>query len=493
MTSTTTSTKPHPHDPHHARRWWVLIVLSVAQLAVILDATIVNVALPTAQRDLDFSDGSRQWVVTAYALAFGSLLPLGGRLTDLLGRKWTFVTGLLGFSLASAIGGAAGGIEVLIAARVGQGVFAALLAPAALALLAATFTDPRERNRAFAIFGGLSGAGGALGLLLGGILTEYLSWRWTMYVNIVLAVPAAAVAVGLLVSNVRQRPRLDIPGTVTASAGLFAIVFGFSRAETEGWGAGITITSLVAGLILLAAFVLIQQRVTHPLLPLRVVLDRNRGGSFLALALASLGLYGVFLFLTYFLQLNLAFSPVETGLAFLPMTVAMAGMAGIAQTALLPRTGPRPLVFAGLLLAAGGMALLAQIDTGSSYVSDLLPGLVVLAGGLGVTLATALNASTLGVATEDSGAAGAMANTSQQIGSAIGLALLSTLAADATADYLGSHGRTQEVLAEATVHGFSTGFWWTSAIFAGAALITGALVRPGVPVHDPDAAPAIGH
>jgi EmrB/QacA subfamily drug resistance transporter len=479
---------PTQENPHHAKRWWILTVLSVAQLLVILDATIVNVALPSAQGDLAFSDENRQWIITAYALAFGSLLPLGGRLSDLFGRKWTFIGGLVGFAIASAVGGAAGSVGVLIVARVGQGVFAALLAPAALSLLNSTFTDLTERNRAFAIFGGIAGVGGVAGLILGGVLTEYLSWRWAMYVNLFLAFPAAIAAVGLLVHGGRERPRLDIPGTITASAGLFLIVFGLSRAETEGWGAGITIGSIVAGVVLLVGFVQIQRRTTHPLLPLRVVLDRNRGGSFLALALASLGLYGVFLFLTYFLQLSLEFSPVQTGFAFLPMSVPMLVVAGFAQTKLLPRFGPRAVITVGLAVAAVGMVLLAQIDTDSDYATGVVPGLVIMAAGLGAVIATALNTSTLGVEAEDSGAAGAMANTSQQVGSAIGLALLSTLAASATDSYVERNGSTSAALAEAAVSGYSTAFWWSAGVFAVAAVVTGALVRPGVPEVDPAAA-----
>src|SRR3954471_20766326 len=267
-------------NPHHERRWLILAVLGVAQLMVILDATIVNIALPSAQEALGFSDGSRQWIVTAYALAFGSLLLLGGRLGDLFGRKRTFITGLLGFALASAAGGAAQSFKMLVAARALQGMFGALLAPSVLSLLTTTFTNPRERGTAFAIYGAIAGAGGALGLLLGGLLTEYLSWRWCLYVNLLFAVPAVFAALPLLHNQVAAvRAKLDIPGTLTASGGLFALVYGLNKAETNGWGAAITLGFLAAAAVLLAAFVMIQRRSAQPLLPLRVLADRNRAGS----------------------------------------------------------------------------------------------------------------------------------------------------------------------------------------------------------------------
>src|SRR3954453_13384 len=275
----------HP-NPHHERRWLILAVLGVAQLMVILDATIVNIALPSAQQALGFSDGSRQWIVPAYALAFGSLLLLRGRPRHLFGRKRTFITGLLGFAAASAIGGAAQSFELLGAARALQGAFGALLAPSVLSLLTTTFTNPRERGTAFAIYGAIAGAGGAIGLLLGGMLTEYLSWRWAMYVNLFFAIPAALAALALLHNQVAAtRPRIDIPGTLTATGGLFALVYGLSKAESDGWGATVTLAFLAAGAVLLVAFVAIQRRSSPPLLPLRVVTDRNRAGAYLAVGI----------------------------------------------------------------------------------------------------------------------------------------------------------------------------------------------------------------
>jgi EmrB/QacA subfamily drug resistance transporter len=475
---------------HHERRWLILAVLGLAQLMVVLDATIVNIALPSAQRDLGFSNDSRQWIVTAYALAFGSLLLLGGRIGDLFGRKWVFVAGLGGFAVASALGGMAQSFGLLVGARALQGLFGALLAPAALSLLTTTFTEPGERNKAFGVFGAIAGSGAAVGLLLGGILTEYLSWRWCLYVNLAFSVVAITGALTLLRNEVHPNaPKLDIPGTVTASAGLFALVYGFSHAATSSWGNATTLGFLAAGVVLLASFVAIQQRVAHPLLPLRVVLDRDRGGSYLAVGLSGIAIFGVFLFLTYYLQQSLGFSPIQSGAAFLPMTFAIMLSATTAQTRLLPRTGARPLVGLGMLLGATGMLYLTGIGPHSSYAVHVLPALIVMGLGFGLIFAPAMSSATLGVAPTDAGVASAMVNTMQQIGGSIGTALLSTLAASATTSYIDGHGRTPDVLAQAAVHGYTTAFYWSAAIFLIAAVACTALLRPG-PAAVPQAAGA---
>jgi EmrB/QacA subfamily drug resistance transporter len=470
----------HP-DPHHDRRWVILAVIAIAQLLVVLDATIVNIALPSAQRDLGFSDDDRQWVVTAYALAFGGLLLLGGRIADLFGRKWTFVAGLLGFAAASAVGGAAQSFGVLVAARAVQGVFAAILAPAALSLLTTTFTDPRERGKAFGVYGAIAGAGGAFGLLLGGALTEVLDWRWCLYVAIVFAAPAAVAAARLLHHvPVVARPRLDVAGTLAASSGLFAIVFGLSRAETDGWGEPVTIGFLAAGAILLLAFVALQRRVRHPLLPLAVVADRNRSASFAAIATAGAGIFALFLFLTFYFQNTKGMTALETGLAFLPLSVAIVAAATVVSTRVLARTGPRPLVPAGMVSAALGMALLTRIGVDTGYASHVLPSLILIGLGFGTIVASSFATATLGVAPRDSGVISAMVSTSQQIGGSIGAALLSTMAASAATGYLADHGPAGDAVRRAAVEGYVTAFWWAAAIFALGAVVTGSLLRSGV-------------
>jgi len=461
------------------RRWWVLGVVGLAQLMVVLDATIVNIALPTAQHDLGFSNADRQWVVTAYSLAFGSLLLLGGRLSDLLGRRRMLIIGLTGFAAASALGGAATGFPMLIIGRAIQGGFGALLAPAALSTLAVTFSDPAERGKAFGVYGAIAGAGGAVGLLLGGVLTEWLSWRWCLYVNVILGLVAVGGAVRLL-TNQRRDPNvhLDPAGTILVVAGLVGVVYGLSEAETKGWGAPTTIALLVAGVVLLAAFVLVERRVAHPLLPLRIVLSRFRGGSYLAIGLSAIGLFGVFLFLTYYLQLILRYSPVITGVAFLPMIAALIATSTTVSAVLLPRIGPRILVPAGLLVAAAGLVILAaQLGVHTSYPSTILPALVVIGLGLGLVFACAINTATYGAAREDAGVASALVNTNQQVGGSIGTALLNTIAASAFSSYLLTHGLSPAAQAGAAVHSYIVAFWVSAGIFTGAAIVC-ALVLP---------------
>ncbi|MFD1815181.1 DHA2 family efflux MFS transporter permease subunit [Rhodococcus gannanensis] len=483
MTTTTLDRPDAGHDSserEHRLRWLVLAVIALAQLMVVLDATIVNIALPAAQRALEFSDADRQWVVTAYALAFGSLLLLGGRLSDLFGRRNTFVIGLVGFAAMSAIGGAAVNFPMLVAARAGQGVFAALLAPAALSLLATTFTRPEERARAFGIFGAVAGAGGAIGLLLGGALTEWTSWRWTFFVNLAFAAVALVGALTLMAAHrAEHRPKLDIPGTVSVSAALFSIVYGFSHAESHGWSNPATIAWLVAGGVLLAVFVVIETRVAHPLLPLRIVLDRIRGGSYLAMFLTGSGMFAVFLFLTFYLQTILMYSPIVTGVAFLPMVAGMVISATTSTGVLLPRFGPRPLITGGLLLGAAGLAVLAQLEIDSSYAPHILPGLVLLGLGMGMVFAPGMQGAITGVDPDDAGVASATVNTMQQVGGSIGTALLSTVAATAAADYVAGHAAGPQTPALAAVASYTTTFWWAAAIFVGGAIVSVFLLPAG--------------
>ena len=460
------------------RRWWVFGVLAIAQLMMMLDATIANIALPSAQHALHFSDANRQWVVTAYALAFGSLLLLGGRIGDLFGPKRVFLAGVIGFGAASALGGAAQSFAVLVAARGLQGVFAALMAPAALSLVTTTFTDPRQRGTAFGIWGGINGAAGAIGLLLGGVLTQSLSWRATLFINVAFAIPAAIGGMALLRRDVRTSgSRIDVPGTVTATAGLFGLVYGFANAETHGWGASTTIAFLAAGIALLVVFVATQLRVANPLLPLRVVLDRNRGGSFLTLGLLGLGIFSVFLFLTYYLQQIKGYSPITTGLAYLPMPLMLIAAAGIANTRLLPRTGPRPLMAIGMALSAVSFALFAELGVHSSYVTGVLPGLLIAGVGLGLVFAPATDIAIRGVSAADAGVASALVNATNQIGGSLGIALLSTLSATAANHYLATRQPNPNVVAHAAVHGYATAYWWAAAIFVVGAAIAGLLLH----------------
>jgi EmrB/QacA subfamily drug resistance transporter len=480
---------PRPDDTlkdRHAGRWWALVVLAMAQLMVVLDATIVNIALPTAQHALGFSDSGRQWVVTGYALAFGSLLLLGGRLSDFFGRKRMFLIGLVGFAVASALGGAAHGIETLIAARALQGAFAAVLAPAALSLLSTTFTEPKERGKAFGIFGAISGAGGAVGLLLGGVLTEYASWRWCLYVNLVIA--AVAVVGGIFRLHdepVQPHARLDIPGLLTAVPGLVALVYGLGTAETDGWSDPLTLGSIGLGVVLLAAFVAIERRVAHPLLPLRVVLDRNRGGAYVAVGLAGGGMFGVMLFLTFYLTNTLHFTPIQTGLGFLPLLAGVMFTAITIGARLTPRIGPRPLVPVGALIAAGGMVYLTRIGLDTHYVTGVLPGLILIGMGMGLIFAPTQNTATSGVQHRDAGVASAMINTMQQIGGSIGVALLSSFAAASATHYVASHGTQAAALA--AVHSYHTVFWISAGIFLLCATVSVLLFRNGPPAVDREA------
>ncbi|WP_338672224.1 MFS transporter [Streptomyces sp. SCSIO 30461] len=471
-------------------RWKALVFIALAQLMVVLDATIVNIALPSAQHALGISDGNRQWVITAYALAFGGLLLFGGRIADLWGRKRTFVVGLLGFAAASALGGAATGQAMLLGSRALQGVFGALLAPAALSLLAVMFTDAKERAKAFGIYGAIAGGGGAVGLILGGFLTEYLDWRWTFYVNIPFAIVAAAGAYFVIrePAGGRNRSSLDIPGVVLSTLGLVTLVYAFTRAESDGWTHSTTIWLFVASVVLLAAFVVTEYMVRSPLLPLRVLTDRNRGGVYLSLGLAVIAMFGLFLFLTYYLQVVKGYSPVKTGFAFLPMIAGMITGSTQIGARLMTRVPARLLMGPGFLLAATGMLLLTQLEIDSSYSTLILPAQLLLGLGMGTAFMPAMSLSTIGVEARDSGVASAMVNTSQQVGGAIGTALLNTIAASATTSYITSHtaaattpGAQKLLQLQGMVHGYSSAIWWAVGILTGAAVIALVLINAGRP------------
>jgi EmrB/QacA subfamily drug resistance transporter len=472
------TTSPDTSLTSRPNRWAVLALLGVAQLMVVLDATIVNIALPSAQRALHFSADNRQWVVTAYALAFGSLLLLGGKLGDLFGRKWTLIGGLIGFAGASAIGGLAQSFGMLVAARALQGAFGAILAPSALGLLTVTFQGSPDRPKAFGIFSAIAAGGASVGLLLGGVLTQALSWRWSLYVNLAIAIPTAIFAVRLL-RNERQptRARIDLPGTVLASGGLFALVYGFSSAETSSWSSATTVVALAASVALLVGFIAVERRVEHPLLPLHIVADRARGGAYATIALAGSAVFAVFLFLTYYLQQNMGYSPLKTGLAFLPMTVMIVLTATTVQTRILHRTGARPLVMTGMTLGIAAMLVFTELAPHAAYVTHVLPGLLLTGVGMGCIFAPAFSTATLGVKNSDAGIASAMVNTSQQVGGSVGTALLSTIFASAAASFASSHAHTASLASAAAIHGYTTAFEWAAALFA-AGLLVATLVLP---------------
>lgn len=471
------------------RRWRILAVLCLVQLMVVLDTTVANIALPFAQEALGFSDGDRQWVVTAYSLAFGSLLLVGGRVSDLIGRERAVVIGLVGFAVASALGGAAVNFEMLVVARAAQGASSALLAPAALALVSTTFASNIERAKALGVYGGVAAAGASIGLLAGGFATEYLSWRWTLYLNDLIAGVALVGVLGLLRGRPGEhRTRIDAVGTVLVSAELFAVVYGFGNAArkpgADGWTDAVTITFLVAGAMLLGAFVAYERRTTHPLLPLRIVLDRDRGGAYVALFLTAVGSYAVFLFLAYYLATTLGLSAVMTGLAFLPMTGMILITAGVGNAVLGARVSPRTLVPAGLVIAATGLVMLTRIGTRSDYITAILPGTAVYGAGLGIVFATAFALGTLGVDTADAGIASATVNVANQVGGSVGTALLNTIATSVAASFVAAHLGAlpmRQLNAEAAVHSYAVAFWISAAIYVLGAVLLRVMLRPGVP------------
>jgi EmrB/QacA subfamily drug resistance transporter len=458
-------------------RWIVLGVVAVCQLMIVLDASIVNIALPQAQQALHITTANRQWVITAYTLTFGGLLLLGGRIADYGGRRRVFAIGLLGFAFASALGGLAPDAGVLFGARALQGAFAAVMAPAALSILAVTFTESKERATAFGVFGGISGGGAAIGLILGGVLTQYASWRWCLLVNTPIAIAAAAVALRVVKeSRAEGEAHFDLGGAAAVTLGLLSLVYGFTKAETAGWTASSTITFLIIAVALLVSFVVVETRVTHPLLPLRVVLDRNRGGSFLVSFLVAAGLFGMFLFLTYYLQGTLHYSALKTGFAFLPFSVGIVVGATLA-TKLISRVGPRNLMTFGLVIAALGLLWFARIGVDPAYLVHVLPAEAVVSVGIGLAFVVLSSTALLGVADHDAGVASALVNSTQQVGGSLGTALLNTVAASATAAYLTTHA---DAVQPGLVHGYHVAFLISAGVLAFGAVSSQVLVRAGV-------------
>lgn len=432
-----------PLDP---LRWRALAVIAIAQLMIILDASIVNLALPSAKAALGISDADQQWIVTGYALAFGGLLLLGGRIADYIGRKRAFIIGLLGFATASALGGIAATQGLLFAARGLQGAFAALLAPAALSLITVTFHEPKERARAFGVYGAIAGGGAAIGLLLGGVLTEYLSWRWCFLVNVPIAIIAALLAVPFVrESRAEGAARYDVAGAVTVTVGLVALVYGFTKAaphsftESAHWTDPSTLAWFALAIVMLVSFFVIENRVSDPLVPMRVLVERNRGASYLVSLIVGIGLFAMFLFLGLYLQVVKGYSPIQAGIAFLPFSLGIIVGAGIASQ-LLPRVGPKPLMVPGLLMGAAGLMWLSQLEPDSSYVTHVLPAMLVMSLGMAFNFIPVSTTALHGIGKEDAGVGSALLNTSGQVGGAVGTALLNTVAVAATTAFIAANG-----------------------------------------------------
>jgi EmrB/QacA subfamily drug resistance transporter len=477
IATATSSDLPNGVGPD-PRRWGILAVVIVAQLMIVLDASIVTIALPSAQHALGISTANRQWVITAYTLAFGGFLLLGGRIADFFGRKRMFVVGLLGFAGASALGGLAANEAMLFAARALQGGFAALMAPAALSILTITFEhDAKERAKAFGAYGAVSGAGGAIGVLLGGVLTQYASWRWCLLVNVPIAI-LASVGAYLVVHESRASgsTRYDVPGALLSTLGLVSLVYGFTKAESDGWSATVTIVLLVVAVVLLASFVFVETKTSHPLLPLRVVRDRNRGGAFLASLLTGAGLFAMFVFLSYYLQSVLHYSALKAGLAFLPFAFGIILAAG-ASTSLVPRLGPRIPMTAGLAIAAGGLAWLTQIGVHSDFWVHVAPQEILMSVGLGLAFPAFSSTALIRIRDQDAGVASALVNTTQQIGGSLGTALLNTLAATATASYILAHGVAASQAG--VVHGFAVAFAVGAGFLALGAVLSAVFISAG--------------
>jgi EmrB/QacA subfamily drug resistance transporter len=464
----------------YPRRWLALAVIAIAQLMVILDATIVNIALPQAQADLGITDPDRQWVVTAYTLTFGGFLLLGGRIADYWGRKRTFMAGALGFALASALGGLAQHGGTLFAARALQGAFGALLAPASLALLTVLFTEVHERARAFAVYGAIAGGGAAVGLLLGGVLTEYANWRWCLLVNIPIALIAMLAAIPLVPeSKAHGNTTFDVPGAILVTLGLASVVYGFTKAATDGWDAPVTLTFLIGGLLLVAIFAFLQTRVRNPLLPLRIIFDRNRGGAYLGSLLTGAGLFGSFLFMTFYFQRTLGYSPMKAGLAALPVTGGVFVAAGAASQ-LVPKIGPKPIMVTGGAFATAALLWLTQIGIDTSYWTHVLPAQILLGLGLGSIFVPLSSLALLGVGDHDAGAASATLNATQQVGGSLGTALLNTFFVSAVTAYLTEHAATvlqPRLQAEAAVRGYTVAFFWAAVLLAIAMVIMAVVVK----------------
>ena len=481
-------------------RWKALFVIAMAQLMVVLDASIVNLALPRAKADLGISDANQQWMVTAYTLTFGGFLLLGGRIADTIGRKRAFIIGLIGFAGASALGGIAPNEAMLFAARALQGTFAALLAPAALSLITVTFHEPKERARAFGVYGAIAGGGAAIGLLLGGVLTEYLSWRWCLLVN----TPIAILAVLLAIPFVRESKadggqKYDVAGAITATAGLVSLVYAFTRAAPKGikdtahWTDPWTLFFFGLAALMLIAFFVIENRVSHPLVPMRILLNRNRGGAYIISLIVGIGLFAMFLFLGLYMQIVQGYSPIKAGFAFLPFSLGIIVGAGIASQ-LLPKLGPKPLMVPGLILGSLGLFWLSRLEADSSYVVHILPAMLLISVGMAFNFIPVSSVALHGIGRQDAGVASALLNTSQQVGGAVGTALLNTVAVAATTAFLADNAANLGPLAipVGLTHGYTQSFFVGGCLLLVAAVVTAFMITIGKDaVKEEDDAPVV--
>ena len=475
--TTTTGAEPASTGSVTRSKWAALAVLSVAQLMVILDPTIVNVALPSIQQDLHFTSAADlQWVINAYVLTAGGFLLLGGRVADRYGRRLVFVSGVVVFAAASLACGLANSPALLVGSRAVQGLGAAFMAPAALSLLTVIFAEGEERNRALGVWSAIAGAGGAVGLLAGGLLTTELSWRWVFFVN--LPVAAVAVVASFRLIDESRNPvagGFDVPGAVTGTAGLGALVFALVRASVWGWGSAQTLLVLAAAAVLLTTFVILQLRGRHPLVPPRLFRSRTLVGADVGMLIAGAGLFAVFFFLTLFMQDLLHYSPLKTGIAYLPLSILLVISAGVGSR-ILGRVGPQPILVTGFLLGAAGLALLARLSPTSGYL-DLLPSLVLIGTGMGAAFVSVTSSAVAGVPEEDTGVASALLNASQQIGGSLGLAIL-TAVATARFDAVAPRVPTTAALASATTSSYAYAFIVGALLMVSAAVIGGLLLRP---------------
>ena len=474
------------------RRGFALVLISTAQLMVVLDATIVNIALPSIQRALHFSPVNLEWVVNAYALAFGGLLLLGGRLGDVFGRRRLFVTGLVAFSAGSLAGGFATSSTWLILARAAQGVGGAISAPTALSLIADTFPQGPARNRAMGVYAAMSAAGGAIGLVLGGIITEIASWRWVLFVNVPIGMLVVSAAPAVLPRSRRTPGRVDLPGAVSVTAGMTLLVYGLARTTTHGWSDSLTVGTLASVAVLVVAFVAIESRGTHPILPLHLLADRNRAGAYgIMLCLAS-SIFGVSFFMTQLFQNVFRYSPLRAGLAFLPFSFGVA-LTSEATAKLVGRLGPRSPMTIGPLLVAVALAWLSRVDPASTYARDVLGPVLLLSVGLGLTLVPLTLGATTGVRTSDLGIASALLNSGQQIGGSLGLAVLVTVATTTSRRALSLRAvgvpLTQAVQNRAITHGYAVAFLVGSGIAFAAFVLAASVIRVGRPPA-PDRSPS---